>query len=418
MRQRTQYLYLEVKRTIGMFPRMLLQAILLMVLIGMIAFCGIKSMEKRLGAEALRPRIDIGLVVREDNMMTRMAVEYVENLESVAQTCRFVQVTEEEGRQMLEAGEVEALVILPEKIVEGIMNGQNPSVEIHFPDKNPGIETLMMRRLVETGVGLLRAAQAQSYGAYDTAAQYGMLSDLHDMERAIDKYNLEFALDRLEVFDGETVSATGQMSVWQYYAVSAMVLFLLLAGIAMYPAIQKEPASFVRQMQREGTGRAWQSFCKWLCGFLCMGLFVGSGWLFLQIGAAAVPGVDAEMVKISGGGSSQSPVVKAGIFLLVMITAATLIFLLYSLAGSRTSGVLIIFLVSVAMVYLSGGFVPSVFLPQTMALVGEKLPTAYMMSACGILFDAGGQMGSCVFGLCMYTAVFGMAAYMVRSREK
>ena len=70
MRQEMRYLYVEIKKMIGVFPHMLLQAIMLMILIGAIAFCGAKTMEK----EPLAVRADIGVVVREDNMMTRMAL--------------------------------------------------------------------------------------------------------------------------------------------------------------------------------------------------------------------------------------------------------------------------------------------------------------------------------------------------------
>ena len=58
---------------------MLLQAILLMVIIGMIAFCGVKGMQK----DPLAVGADIGVVVQEDNVMTRLALGYVENMESV-----------------------------------------------------------------------------------------------------------------------------------------------------------------------------------------------------------------------------------------------------------------------------------------------------------------------------------------------
>ena len=168
-----QYLYVEIKKTIGMFPRMLLQAILLMALIGVIAFCGVKGMER----EPLSVNVDIGVVVWEDNMMTGMALSYIENMESVSQLCRFVQVSEEEGYRMLEHGEIAALVVLPRQLVEGIMNGQNPAVDVVFP-KDAGLEAMLFRELTESGAGLLRIAQAQIYGAVDMAVKYGLTAGL------------------------------------------------------------------------------------------------------------------------------------------------------------------------------------------------------------------------------------------------
>lgn len=409
-----RYLYMEIRKTISMFPRMLLQAILLMLLIGTIAFCAAGSMEQ----EPLAVRADIGVVVREDDRMTRLAFQYVENLESTSQVCHFVRVTEEEGFHALEKGEIAALIVLPEQIVQGIMDGRNPAVDIFFP-KNAGLEAMLLRELTESGAGLLRVAQAQIYGAYDTAVEYGLQEQLSIMETDIDAYNLAFALDRLAIYDTEKVSATGQMSVAQYYAASAAVLFLMLSGMALYPVMRQEPSAFRRQLARQGTGDMWQGFCRWTSSFLCMVLIVCAIWILGKIVGAMAPEPAAKMAAMIGSGRAHvNAGMKAGIFLLVLVTVSAYIYLLYSIAGSRIGSILLIFLFSVVMVYLSGGLVPSVFLSQAVQRVGDRLPTAYLIRAVGGLHAGygAGTAGRCVAGMCGYTAAFGIAAYLLGRR--
>lgn len=415
MRQRMRYLHMQIRKTIKLFPRMLLQATLLMLLIGVVAFCAIRSMEQ----EPLAVRADIGVVVRDEDTITRMALQYVENLESASQVCRFLRMSEEEGFRALEKGEIAALVVLPEQIVQGIMDGRNPSVDIFFPE-NAGLETMLLRELTESGSGLLRVAQAQIYGAYDTAEYYGIMDRLSVMEADIDSYNLAFALDRLALYDAEQVSATGRMSVPQYYAASGVVLFLLLSGMALYPVMRQEPAAFRGQLMRQGTGSSWQGFCQWICCFLCIMLVTCMIGIAGVIAGAAAPDL-AEKVSamIVNGGTYGSAATKTGIFLLVLVTVSAYLDLLYSVAGSRTGSILLIFLLSVVMVYLSGGLVPSVFLPRAVQAVGEKLPTAYLIRAVGGLYAgySAGAVGSCVAGMCVYTAVFGVTAHVLRSRD-
>ena len=411
MRLRMQYLYVELKKTIGMFPRMLLQAILLMILIGAIAFCGVKAMEK----EPLAVGARIGVVVREENTVTKMALRYVENMESVSQICDFVQVPEEEGFRLLERREIAALVILPEQLVEGIMNGQNPAVDVIFP-QNAQLEAMLFRELTESGAGLLRVAQAQIYGAADTAVEYGLTDRLSVMETEIDSYNLAFALDRLAMYDEETVSATGQMSVLQYYAASGIVLFILLSGMAVYPVMQQEPPSFQKQLKRQGTGTMWQLFCKWMCGFVCMALFCGIALIIIELAGIIRPdiGVIIQSVPVSRR-NHYSIGSYIGIMLLVLITVTTLIRMIYSLSGSRTGGILLILLVTVIMIYLSGGFIPSVFLPKIMQSLGDRLPTSYMIHAVGGLFAGyrDGILVRCVMGMVVYTTLFWVADYYI-----
>lgn len=415
MRQRMRYLYMKITKTISLFPRMLLQAALLMLFIGMVAFCAAGSMEQ----EPLAVRADIGVVVRDEDTITRMAFQYVENLESASQVCRFVRMSEDEGFRELEKGGIAALIVLPEQIVQGIMDGRNPSVDIFFP-KNAGLEAMLLRELTESGSGLLRVAQAQIYGAYDTAVEYGIMEQLSVMEADIDTYNLAFALDRLALYDTEPVSATGRMSVPQYYAASGMVLFLLLSGMALYPVMRQEPAAFRRQLMRHGTGSAWQGFCQWICCFLCIMLVTCAVWIVGIIAGAAAPELAEKVaVVIRSGGAYESAAMKAGIFLLVLVTVSAYTCLLYSIAGSRTGSILLIFLLSVVMVYLSGGLVPSVFLPQAVQAVGERLPTAYLIRAVGGLYAgySAGSAGQCVAGMCVYTAVFGIAAHLLGKRD-
>ena len=232
MKLKWQYLCLEVKKTLRMFPRMLLQAILLMVLIGTIAFCGVKSADK----EPLAVSVEVAVASQEDNRLTRMALSYVENMESVSRLCSFRQTTEEEGFALLEKGDVAALIVLPDQLVEGIMNGVNPSVDIWFC-RHAGLEAMLFRELTESGAGLLRVAQAQIYGAGDMAHAYGLTERLSGIEAQIDSYNLAFALDRLALFDSETVSIFGALNGMQFYLASGIVLFLMLAGMALYPVV-------------------------------------------------------------------------------------------------------------------------------------------------------------------------------------
>ncbi len=416
MRQRAQYLYIEIKKTIRMLPRMTSQAILLMVLIGAVAFCGAKSMER----EPLAVSADIGIVVHEDNIMTQMALGYVENLESASKVCHFIQVSEEDGFRLLKEGRMAALIVLPEQLVEGIMDGRNPTVDVCFP-KNAGLEAMLLRELTESGAGLLGVAQAQIYGAGDVAAAYGMEENLSVMESEIDSYNLAFALDRLAVYDTEKVSATGRMNVFQYYAASGFVFFLLLTGMALYPVMQEEPRAFCGQLRRQGTGSLWQSFCKWLCGLLCMGVFLGIFWAVFKMASMVMPEQAAEFVGLFKSGVGGYPAgVQIGSLCLVIISSVTLVYFLYSIPGSRTGSILLIFLLSVVMVYLSGGFVPSVFLPQAVQQAGSILPTSYLIRAFGCMFvEYGvGELGQCAAVLCGYTVLCGAAAYFLRTRRE
>jgi ABC-2 type transport system permease protein len=402
---------MELHKTIRMLPRMLGQAVLLILLIGVIAFCGTKYLER----EPLAVGIDIAVSVPDDSALTQMALDFVEGMESVSEFCSFRQVSEEEGAALLENGEVPVLILLPDQLVEGIMDGTNPAVKICFA-KQTGLEVFLFRELADAGAGFLNVAQAEIYGAADTAAAYGFSDKMSLIEAEIDSYNLAFALDRMALYETETLSSTGQMSTLQYCVVSAFVLLLLLFGMALYPILQPEQAAFRKQLAVRGAYFFWQDFCQWLCGLLCTALFTG-------VLLAAVWGVTAVLeqkgyeIKLwtdpAGMGSAAGGLVA---FAMGLTLTASFVYFLYSLAGNRVSAILLVFFVSILLVYCSGGIVPSVFLPETIQRIGEKLPTAYLIKAFGGIL-AGYQpevMKACVLGMSGYTIFFCLGAWCGR----
>ncbi len=414
MKQRICYLYMEIRKTCKIIPRVILQAVLLMAVIGLLVVGGIGSMKR----DPLAVSVDIAVAAGEDNIMTRMALGYVENMESVSHLCHFLQVTEEEGFRMLKKGQVAALILLPEQLVEGIMNGTNPQVTVYFP-KNAGLETMLFGELTKAGEGLLRVAQAQIYGAGDTAVEYGLTESISQMEGEIDSYNLAFALDRLALFEAEQVSVFGALSIVHFYMASGIVFFLLLAGMALYPVVQREPAAFSLQMERQGAGIVWQCFCQWFCGLVCMGLLAAIAWAAFSTAVRCMPdSVARQLFPGQSGGAAIG--LRIGTAALILITVTTFLYMLYSLAGSRTGGVLCIFLLSVVMVYLSGGLVPSLFLPEPVQAAGERLPTAYLIQAAGAFVTGREEMlgGQCLLRLCIYTAVSGAVACFMRCKVR
>lgn len=143
-------------------------------------------------------------------------------------------------------------------------------------------------------------------------------------------------------------------------------------------------------------------------------------WAGLKIVGLFVPETAEKFTSmLSGGGRGSHVAVQTGVVLLIVITAATLIYLVYSLAGSRSEAVLLIFLLSVVMIYLSGGLVPSMFLPKVMQTIGDKLPTAYLIRAAGGIL-AGYQADTLrqyVIGMGCYTVVFGVVSYWLRRKD-
>ncbi len=392
----------ELKRTIRQLPAMLFAAVLLLGVFGVTAFGAAKLFYRQTPAL----QITIAVIEKEENPLTDLLLGFVQGMESISEICRFLIVSEEEGFSMLREGKAAAALVLPEGMVEGILSGNNAPVQVYFPE-DAGMESALLKELTDAGVRMLRVAQAEIYGIYDTAAAYEALEQLSVLEMDIDRYNLAFALDRLALYRTQELSASGGLSMLQYGIASGSIFFLLLLGMACYPAMQPNPAALQNQLFREGIGTGRQCFGKWLCGLCGMGcsaLFFG---ILVRAGFRAA-GHGAWMPKI---GMKQ-----AGIALLLLVCAVTFVFLVFQIAGNEASAVLLLFFLTASMQYLAGGFLPSVFLPEAVRKIGRFLPVTWMVDAAGSLYS-GRLSGKTAGFLLFYTTLFGAAAYGIARRR-
>lgn len=378
---------LELKRTVKQLPSMLCFAVALLAVTVICAYAA----GRLLYQDSPALEVTVAVVEEGESPLTELAINYVQGMESVSEICSFLTVTKEEGFTMLREGGAAALVILPGGMIEGILSGANQPVEIYFPD-NAGIESALLKSFTDAGVQMLRVAQAQIYGIYDTARAYGTLEGLSVLYADVDRYNLAFALDRLALFKKQEVSATESLTVVQYASASGILFFLLLLGMACYPVMR--PASIVlqRQLLRQGIGIGAQCFGRWLCG-LC-GMAAGCGMLLL-------------LIKAAGAGAGLGQI---GLWFFVLFCITTFAFMIFQLAGSAVAAMLILFLSSAVMLYLAGGLLPWAFLPEKVQELAAFVPVTYLLQAVRSLY-AGRIQGRTIGVLILFCALFAAVSH-------
>lgn len=399
---------LEWKHTLKLLPGMLLEAILLICILAGVAY----GAGKLIYQNSPIIEITIGVVEEEENPITDLMLQYIQSMESVSETCRFQLMSKEEAFSLLEEQKLAAVLVLPSQLVEGILTGENAPVKVYFPE-GAGMESALLKELTDAGVGMLRVAQAEIYGIYDTAQAFDALEDLSVLEADINQKNLAFALDRLALFQAEKVSATGGLTVVQYYIASGMILFLLLLGMACCPMMQPYTTVMSGQLSRQGIGVVKQCFGKWMCGFgsLVIGFTCTIIFAILIILIAGVEN-NSFVHKTISEWLSKVGLQQAGIILLIIVCVTTFVFLVFQIANSGVTAILALFFLSIVMVYCSGVFLPPVFLPETVQAIGKILPTTYLIEAAGSLF-ADNTTDALVGILFGYTIIFGVCAYLV-----
>lgn len=397
MKQLGSWLKTEYKRAVCLLPSVLQKAAVLAVLAGMIAFC----VQKWISSEGKSQIVQIGYVAGEDTL-TQMAVSYVENMESVKNWCRLVPVKEAEGERMLTEGELTALIVLPEDVVEEILYGGNAPAQLYLSE-NAEAFGLMFEELAAAGISLLQTAQAEIYATRALTELFGEGSAaLSDMYTEIDLFNLNIAMNREQFFRIRSLSVTGNQSFAVYYAGALLTLYLLLSGLFFGPYLKRSVPEQSMLSTRRGI-----SFPLQLAGRMLPTMLLLFITLILPAAAWLFPGVRNMLhPALSWKG--------ALLILLSLGCAAAILQFFYQLSYSAGTAVLIVGISTLFMGYVSGCLLPSALLPGSMNRLAYFLPTTYMKSAFSFIFSGDeSRFVSTSVGLTVSMVCFFLAGCMV-----
>ena len=370
MRTFSEYLRLELKRTIKSIPYFLAGAIVLVLLAGTIAF----SASKMLYGSQVIGKIPVGVVLPEDDKLASMALSMVSSLDSVESLCEFQYVNEKEGTELLKKGAVFALLKVPEGMVQSIMNGINTPATVLF-SKNAGLEAAVFKELTSAGTSILSTSQAGIYAADEFLMRHGKEVSIGQAEKELNQLFFKYALTRENYFKTQKVSASGDVPVTAFYGISAAVLVLLLLGIPAAPLLKRYSGTMEQKLGLLGIGR-WKRTAVRTLSLMCLLLL-----------ASILP-----FVWCMAKGYILKTLSSVLLWLLVCLSASGFTLFLYELSGSTTAGILLVFLVSTVMLFMSGGFVPSVFLPKMLQEAGTVLPSAFLMDGIKAMVKGGAAL--------------------------
>lgn len=388
------FLQLQLKRTFRHLPLLITGAILLFLLTGSIAFLS----SRKLYGDAITGIMRFGVVYGNQSPAERIFISSLASQDTLKELTEFKETTEVQGRSDLEQGKIQALVMLPPDFIGGIIRGENIPARLIL-NENQALQARLLQSLTEAGAKTLSASQGALYAAWDIYTSEGRTEEEKvTMNQKINERYLALALGRGRSFDIEVARATGDMDPLMYFLSSWMILFLLLMGMLEAFVMRPLTPGMRTKLEIEGIGPLSRIFTDWLRLFLLQLLFLGA-ILFVWSQAAPRLGLtwafDFRLL--------------AGLAAVALAVAAFILFV-YTVARDLLSAMLFLFASAFVMVFLSGGFIPSSFLPAVLRRFQVIVPTTSWIGTMGDLFSA--QISLVRIGQVLITGVvFYLLAY-------
>ncbi|HKM04210.1 MAG TPA: ABC transporter permease [Lachnospiraceae bacterium] len=396
-----QLIRIEMKRAIKSLPQLILGAIVLSVMIGTIAFCS----GKFLYGKGPLAKVSIGLVVDNNSTNINWVVDFMSHMKSTENMFDFQMETKENAYVLLENNDISAIMMIPDDVLGSIMDGTNHHVQVIF-SKSSSISNILLQELSRSGAKILSSAQASIYTITDLYIEYGLSSYLNDTQLALNITNLQYALMRDELFRTSSTSTTGAVSVVSYYVASGILLFLLLWGTTYSYFLKKDSPPFQQKLTCLGIHST---------SYILIKLFVTFTTYFLSIGFL-LSIVTIYMKIVWNFNIIFSMMTILSVFIIILCIS-TFILLLFEFAPTPTSGILLLFIMSILLIFLSGGFIPSAFFPNNLRHFSDYLPTTYLRNEIIHVLISKYEASNLV-PLVLYTIVFLLLTIAIHHRRR
>lgn len=175
------------------------------------------------------------LVVDEDKSVeTNMLVNVFNEQKQLSSVVTLTKADMQAAKTALEQGTAPAYVVIPKGFADDVKVGKNSPIRFVSNMNNP-IQTVISVMLIQSGVSFLSASQAGIYGTYDYAALQGMSTDEIN-QRLLLPTNLKFfnrLLNYTDHFKTVVVEQTGGFSIGTHYIISFWLFFVTI-NMIMY----------------------------------------------------------------------------------------------------------------------------------------------------------------------------------------
>ncbi len=364
---------------------------------GAIAFCAIG----KLSEQAKSPQVPVALVLETESSMIDFTIEFITEMDSIKNHFDFRQMTEADAMQALEQGEVCAAMLLPAKVLEGILDGTNLHVPVILSDHDV-LSAILLQELAVSGAKTLSAAQAGIYAMADLYIEADLAHELDDAYLEFDIRTLQYALVRDDLFHTLTASPTGSVPLKDYYLSTGILFFLLMSGIGCVRFFQNPDAVHNQKLASAHIGSFLICISNYFSIFLTqlitfLPIFLYMTWLLIT--GTFTFGVYAKVLFL--------------FFVLLLATAAYL-YVLLTFAKTPSIGITLIFTTTILLMLCSGCFIPTGLLPGFALTLRPFLPTTAMMHQLfhifsfenGTSYQYTGLFSSYMLHLLLFTVAF------------
>lgn len=407
-----EYFKLECKRILQLFPKILVvNAVIIMLLIGAVAAYNSGMFTTKDKVSGMK----VGMVFGEnDRQFIEFGLYFLEHTDEIKYVCKFVEVSEEKGRKMLEKEEIDALIIVPENYVTSVYYGEEEPLTLCFGTAQSGISSLLLGQLSDAISEYMMQAKAGVYAMQDMYDSWH-LKYSSDADELTARFMMKI-FDRKGMINVQTVSSTGTENPVIYYITAGFVLLLFMWGLNCGSVFGKNEEVMQQLLKRRGLSQSKQFLGKYGAVFILF--FLNYLLIAHAFGVMAVVFSKYSVQIDIESAAKEIKYIKQlvdimmadgiGIFIKitpVLLLVSSFVICIYEAFNDGINGMLFIFLSVVIMAFLAGFFYPASYFPMWVQRAGKWLPTGIILEYITHCI-MGDKIINCLIKVVIYSGIF------------
>lgn len=350
--------FLEIKKYLKLLPLTIIGGLIPIAIIGMICLYGANY----LYSSSALVTAHVALVTEDiSDEYVDFALHYLSNMDSTSMTLEFDKMSTKEAYDALRNGDVIAVISFSNEELNGILYGDNIPVDITFGN-NQDLSSVFLTELTRAGADYLAGAQASTYALSAIYINAGASDYLYKAYDDIDFTNFSYVLSRDHNFLLNNGDFGGTNSLILFYAGSGLMIFFILLGLAFAPCFAEKSSCFnellIANKVKSITLFLYDFFAFFVCVVIYMSLIV---FAILQV-STHTPEI---LMDININLSSVIHILCLSLFI-----AAYTAFI-YSLSSKSHYGVLLLFMSSMLIAFISSSILPRAFMPMWITKIGR-----------------------------------------------
>lgn len=367
-----KYLYLQCKRVARFLPGAI--CIILILMAGLLL--AYTMMTSAMTESDDNQKVQVAICGDMDDPFLQMGMSAIMAFDN----SRFsldVQILEEsEAVKALSDGLVAAYVVVPPGFMDAAMSGHLMPLKMVTTTGAAGLVSIFKDEVTAVITTIVLESQKGVFGMMDGFVKY----EVEYQQKLVDELAfgyVGFILNRSEAYYLQELGIADELSFTTYLLCGLSVLLILLACLPFAPLMIRKDQALSRILSAKGKA-CWK---QCLCNFAAYLLGLIAILVILMALAVTVLFVGAPHLL-----EDLQPgwiVVNA---LPVLLMAAALSYMLYSISTDLIGGVLLQFFVTAAMCFVSGCMYPVYFFPEGVQKFAAWLPTGIARSQLAGIF--------------------------------